>query len=181
MMNDHPTPCPKDQDSEPNDDALWQKALEDLVPCPKTNAGSADTTAIPDFHLPAYHPDAFSALPTAQTVTYRKSGVSLRQFHRQFAYPFQAQYILDLHHMRAASAYDACQYALAHCRRQGFRRLRLICGKGRHGTSVMKGMVLYVLDRTDWVLAYRSADVRQGGTGAVDVYLQSPQKNNDPS
>ena len=167
-------PHPSHTTSE-DDEALWQKALQDLHrhSCASKEKTSDDDSHSIDFYLPSYHPEAFSPLASDHTIQYRQNGISIRQFQRYFAYPFRPQYTLDLHHMRTELAYDACQQALSHCRRQGIRRCRFICGKGRHGISIMKGMVLYVLERTDWVLAYRSADTRQGGTGAIEIYLKN--------
>lgn len=85
---------------------------------------------------------------------------------------------LDLHGMTAAEARQALSYFLADCQAGARRCVRIIHGKGLSspgGRPVLKTHLNSWLRRCDEVLAFCSAQRRDGGTGAVYVLLKSRQ------
>jgi DNA mismatch repair protein MutS2 len=76
---------------------------------------------------------------------------------------------IDLHGMDRTSASTAVRDALAACRRDGVRRLRIIHGKG---TGVLRDEVRFLLDGSADVADVRTAKPRDGGEGAVEVWLE---------
>jgi DNA-nicking Smr family endonuclease len=131
------------------------------------------STAVP-LQLPAYHPDNTPALAANEALKFKKPGLSNRNMHKYFKHPFNPDITLDLHHHHGEAAYYACQTLLQNCYQQKLRSCRIICGLGHRETNLskMKGVAVYVLTRTPFVIAFQSADARAGGLGAIDILLQ---------
>lgn len=86
--------------------------------------------------------------------------------------PWQAK--LDLHGLRADPAQDALLIFLAKQINLNHRCVLIIHGKGGLGAeeaSVLKSLVNHWLRQIPEVLAFHSAIPRDGGTGAVSVFL----------
>ena len=82
----------------------------------------------------------------------------------------------DLHGMRIREARPLLARFLAECRRDGVRCARVIHGKGlgsRGGHAVLKWEVDRWLREHPGVMAFCTAQPRDGGTGAVYVLLKS--------
>ena len=123
---------------------------------------------------PVYDQTLIKPLPGTSVLRYAHASMSTQLFKKVFQSPFKASQTLDLHHHSGKKAYSACQLFLQTAFTHQHRRCRLICGFGHHsqGQSLLKGVCVYVLQRTPFVLAYRSATPTTGGTGAIDVYLR---------
>ncbi len=82
----------------------------------------------------------------------------------------------DLHGMRIREAQALLEEFLRDCRDEGLRCVRVIHGKGlgsRGGHAVLKWEVDRWLRRHDGVMAFCTAQPRDGGTGAIYVLLRS--------
>lgn len=81
----------------------------------------------------------------------------------------------DLHGMRIHEAHTLLADFLRECRNEGARCVRVIHGKGlgsRGGQAVLKWEVDRWLRQHDGVMAFCTAQPRDGGTGAVYVLLR---------
>ena len=81
---------------------------------------------------------------------------------------------LDLHGATAAEAPALLDAFLAECREHGVRCARVVHGKGRRSGPegpVLKGTVHERLARASGVLGFVTAEPRDGGSGAVVVFL----------
>jgi len=86
---------------------------------------------------------------------------------------------LDLHGYTVNEAKTAIQDFLFECKRQHIRYIRIIHGKGYRSDQkipVLKTHVAYWLPQLPDVLAFSSAQARDGGTGAIYVILKSSHK-----
>lgn len=86
---------------------------------------------------------------------------------------------LDLHGYTVNEAKIAIQDFLYECKRQHIRYIRIIHGKGYRSDQkipVLKTHVAYWLPQVSDVLAFSSAQARDGGTGAIYVILKSSRK-----
>ena len=86
---------------------------------------------------------------------------------------------LDLHGYTVNEAKTAIQDFLYECKRQHIRYIRIIHGKGYRSDQkipVLKTHVAYWLPQLNDVLAFSSAQARDGGTGALYVILKSSRK-----
>jgi DNA-nicking Smr family endonuclease len=81
---------------------------------------------------------------------------------------------LDLHQMTVAQARSAVINFLIRSRKQGYRCVRIIHGKGQlsQSSAKLKNCVNCWLQQISWVLAFSSAQARDGGTGALYVLLR---------
>ena len=84
--------------------------------------------------------------------------------------------ILDLHGYTVIEAKVAIQEFLHECKRQHIRYIQIIHGKGYRSEQripVLKTHVAYWLPQHSQVLAFSSAQSKDGGTGALYVLLKS--------
>lgn len=88
---------------------------------------------------------------------------------------YAAQDELDLHHASAAAAEALLRRFLQDARDADARCVRIVHGKGLNssGVPILKNLVDRLLRQRADVLAFHSAPVAQGGTGAVLVLLRS--------
>ncbi|MEX1199805.1 MAG: Smr/MutS family protein [Methylophaga sp.] len=106
---------------------------------------------------------------------FRRPGIQHRQFAKLRTGKVHIEAELDLHGLTAERAEPILAAFLAECQQQQIRCMRIIHGKGwssRDNRPVLKGKVNYWLRQTDAVLAFCSATVEDGGTGALYVLLK---------
>jgi DNA-nicking Smr family endonuclease len=176
----------------PNEDSeevrVFRAAVRDVTPLP-TPADLPQGTALPrprarrrvleaeslgDVAVTADAPGA-GAPGATDPLSFRRAGVrdqTLRQLRRG-RYPVEAE--LDLHGLSQAAARDYLAEFIASSRHAGLRCVRVVHGKGyRSGARgpVLKIAVNTWLRRHTDVLAFTSARVIDGGTGAVYVLLR---------
>jgi DNA-nicking Smr family endonuclease len=181
MKRRAPTPINDD------DSRLFREAIGDVrplepVPPPPTAAKpaphphmlDADEAAVPGELLDmAFDP---ALLEIGEELSYLRDGYPpklLRQLKRG---QFSVQDDIDLHQMNAAAAQASIVTFLAEAKRNGWRCVRIVHGKGLRSRSagpVLKGLTDRMLRRRDDVIAFASARPALGGTGAVVVLLRS--------
>ncbi len=76
---------------------------------------------------------------------------------------------VDLHGMDRASARRVVMEALEGCRRAGVKRLRIVHGKG---TGALREEVRLLLGEHPMVADLRTARPKDGGEGALEVWLE---------
>jgi len=83
---------------------------------------------------------------------------------------------IDLHGLALAEAHRVVAREIVRAATAGFRRLRIITGKGRaHGRATIRGEIRDWLDAPEMkrlIVAVRAAPRERGGDGAVDVQLR---------
>ena len=77
--------------------------------------------------------------------------------------------ILDLHTFRPAEVADLVEEYLDTCRTEGIYQIRIIHGKGK---GVQRRIVRSLLQRLEYVSAFRDAEETAGGWGATEVVLK---------
>ena len=77
--------------------------------------------------------------------------------------------VFDLHTIQPRDVKLVVEEYLKEARRQGFRSVRIIHGKG---IGVQREMVRAILGRTPWVLEWTDAPPEAGGLGATIVRLK---------
>jgi DNA-nicking Smr family endonuclease len=84
---------------------------------------------------------------------------------------------LDLHGLTVVQAHRQVMHFLQHSRASGYRCVLVIHGRGARSAGnipILKMNVNSWLLENEDVLAFHSAQIRDGGTGAVYVLLRSP-------
>lgn len=118
-------------------------------------------------------------LETGEELVFARPGLqhSVLRKLRRGQYSVGAE--LDLHGMTVTEARPALAQFLLDCRQRHVRCVRIVHGKG-HGSHqkrpVLKVKVNSWLRQRDEVLAFCSARIADGGTGAVYVLLRAPRE-----
>jgi DNA-nicking Smr family endonuclease len=182
-----------------DDASLFRAAVRDVKPLEHTAAvaitasaarsDKARTTRRKTAGLAAAFEDAAREMPLladslssedsvtgADVLTFRRPGVrtqTLRHLRRGL-FPVQDQ--LDLHGLNQSAARDSLAEFIERSRAAGYRCVRIVHGKGyRSGARgpILKIAVNSWLKRHGDVMAFTSARVIDGGTGALYVLLRS--------
>lgn len=114
-------------------------------------------------------------IEVGEELAYLKDGHSPRLLRQLKRGQFSIADEIDLHQMTAAVARDAIKQFLDEARREGRLCVKLIHGKGLRSRAqgpVLKRLVDGLLRRRADVIAFASAKVAEGGTGAVIVLLK---------
>lgn len=115
-----------------------------------------------------------------ETLNFRRSGIQQRLFSRLRNGQLQIEAELDLHGMTISVAHEALAKFLHDCQHYKIRCARVIHGKGwgsKQRQPVLKSKLNGWLQQTDDVLAFCSAPIEDGGTGAVYVLLKRQSNN----
>lgn len=112
-------------------------------------------------------------LNSADELSYRRPEIPEKWFKQLKRGQISIQDELDLHHCRAADAEVFLKQFLNQAREEAHYCVRVIHGKGLRSESapVLKALVDRVLRHRGDVLAFSSAPLTQGGTGAVLILL----------
>lgn len=106
---------------------------------------------------------------------FRRPGIQHRQFAKLRTGKIHIDAELDLHGLTADRAELTLAAFLGQCQQQQIRCVRVIHGKGwssRDNRPVLKSKVNYWLRQSEAVLAFCSATIEDGGTGALYVLLK---------
>ncbi len=110
-----------------------------------------------------------------EVLSFRRSGIQHRLFSRLRSGHLAIEAELDLHGMTVAIAHQALASYLQECQTDKLRCVRIVHGKGwssKNQKPVLKTKLNSWLQQEDNVLAFCSAPVEDGGTGAVYVLLR---------
>lgn len=89
-------------------------------------------------------------------------------------YSQQIEAEIDLHQMTKDEAHKEVSDFLEESEVLGYKKIRIITGKGLHsesGVGVLNPYIREILD--DYGYEYSSAKYNEGGEGAIDVFLRS--------
>lgn len=106
---------------------------------------------------------------------YRGPGIQHRVFSKLRTGKVHIEAELDLHGMTLAHAEPTLSQFLEQCQQQGIRCVRVIHGKGwgsKNNKPVLKSKLNHWLRESNSVLAFCSATITDGGTGALYVLLK---------
>jgi DNA-nicking Smr family endonuclease len=114
-------------------------------------------------------------LETGEELAFKRDGIQSRLFQKLKRGQLKIENVLDLHGMTIALAKAELSQFLAEARATNRRCIRIIHGKGKgskQGIPVLKRKLNHWLQQRDDVLAFCSARVIDGGTGAVYVLIR---------
>lgn len=108
-------------------------------------------------------------------VLFQRPGIQPRQLLQLKRGKFRPEAVLDLHGLRQRQAERELRAFIDQSWQEGLRTLLIIHGKGHgsaSGTAVLKSWLVAELPRYPQVLAFCSAQPRDGGTGALYLRLR---------
>ena len=162
-------------DVKPVDDGRIEKNPSKPAPHP-SKLIEDEQQALQDSLSDAYDP---TEIQPGDTLSYKREGIQNREFRKLRTGEYSIQSELDLHGYTVESARIALFGFLRQSQERGHRAIRIIHGKGHRSSNkgpVLKTMVNRWLRQSDPVLAFHSAQPRDGGTGAVYVLLKRLSK-----
>jgi DNA-nicking Smr family endonuclease len=173
------------------DIALFREDVGDIeqIPQEKIHPATKRPNAIPKFkqqRLDQEFNEVFSveyephSIGSEESLNFRRSGIQERLFSRLRRGHLHIEAELDLHGMTIPIAHDALAKFIHDCKHYEIRCARIIHGKGwgsKHHKPVLKAKLNAWLQQTDDVLAFCSAPIEDGGTGAVYVLLRRKTNN----
>lgn len=184
---------PDDDDLSPEDKALFRESIKGTVPLgakhsiatsekksiknetvvekiPRKKTQISTLKNLKDFPL-----SDFSSQPVTgeQALEFRGTGISHKDMKRLKLGDFHIDGVLDLHGSTTEEARDLFLAFLEKAQSQGWRCVRIVHGKGKHGTEtpILKNLVNTWLRQLPSIVAFCSAPSRDGGTGAVYVLI----------
>ncbi|HVN98467.1 MAG TPA: Smr/MutS family protein [Steroidobacteraceae bacterium] len=142
-------------------------------PAPRARFSRAERAAVLRESLAA--PDPQLDIQPGDSLQYRQPGVPETVLRRLRRGDYRIESEIDLHGMTEAEARAQLRQFLQAAAARRLRCLRIVHGKGLrsgHRGPVLKQAVNILLRRVDLVLAFTSAAMRDGGTGATLVLLR---------
>jgi DNA-nicking Smr family endonuclease len=122
--------------------------------------------------------DIESLLETDESLSWRRSGIGADVVKKLRRGQWSIRGQIDLHGLRVDEARLALVEFLVHARRNEWRCLRVIHGKGLGSPSrepVLKGKVMKWLAQREEVMAFCQARPNDGGGGALIVLIRGPR------
>lgn len=112
------------------------------------------------------------------TLFYCKAGVQQQRLKRlkQGRLPIEAS--LDLHGHTIASCLTELNHFIAQCQQHGKRLVLMIHGKGGNDYATLKSLLNQTLRQHPAILAFCTAKLQHGGSGAMYVLLKSTNPGN---
>lgn len=110
------------------------------------------------------------------SLLYNQKGVRLQELSRIKKGDFNVEAVLDLHGLIADEAEQEIIDFISHCYARNQRFIRIIHGKGYNSNEqhpILKNIVNQILREIKEVIAFSSAQEKDGGVGAVNILLRA--------
>jgi len=123
--------------------------------------------------------DAEMAEDCPDILSFSRSGLQHNVLKKLRQGKFPIEHMLDLHGLTVAQASRELLEFLGECKAVGIRHAIIIHGKGFRSKDkpVIKPMINRWLKSVDMVLAFHSAQAKDGGSGAIYVLFKRPSVN----
>ena len=112
-------------------------------------------------------------IASEEYISYQSSGLRNKKWQKLTKGVIEIEGVLDLHGEKVAEAFKKLLNFIQCCLENNHRCLLIIHGKGQHGKPVLKNHLNYWLRHHPYVMAFVSAQPKDGGNGAVYVLLRS--------
>lgn len=169
------------------DRELFKRAMKDITPLKKKNNLSVSSTHMPfptqNQNTPLKEPPTYALtlnswiqenVSSQDYLSYQKNGFNPQHFQKLRKGRYTIEATLDLHHLTIEEAETEFTRFLITSRQKYYRVIKLIHGKGSRDPNrpaILKNHVNHWLKQCPFVLAFCSAAAKDGGTGAVYIYL----------
>ena len=170
-----------------DDDALFRQAMQDVTPLKPDNRvrhrpAPAKTPPLRPLQQEPGAGQLFSTdiidEPCPDRLYFERAGGAQKSVLKKLrGGKLPVDSTLDLHGLNIEQARQQLIDFIESCRQFGYRHVIIVHGKGFRSQDrpVIKPMVNRWLQETDEVLAFSSAQPKDGGTGAVYVLLRKPR------
>lgn len=157
---------------------LWKRFTEDIEPLQEADRAALEDAVAPDgtYRAPGPVEQIVPDGPRPQTsVPGSSAQLDRRTEDKLRKGKMEIEARIDLHGYTQEQAYAALNEAIPAWQKQGKRCVLVITGKGRGGDGVLRQKVPQWLDAfplSPIVLKFFTARIRDGGEGALYVYLR---------
>jgi DNA-nicking Smr family endonuclease len=168
------------------DEALFRANMRDVKPIKysKVTLRPAKSAPMPKkvkiSYEPESEPDFFSDYEKLPPVSgedlleFSRSGLQHKTLRNLRNGKYNIESILDLHGMTVSEARESLGSFLVRCRKKKVRLVLIIHGKGRDTSNpILKNKLNHWLRQTEQVLAFCSATIKHGRSGALYVLLKA--------
>lgn len=165
------------------DRELFRRSVGDVSPVKhhkiapvKIKKKSRPVSLEPEISLAKVHADRFDDCNAATTLWFARDGVQTKQLKKFKEGKFPCQAECDLHGLTEKQAEIELEQFIYYALQQGLRHIRIVHGQGYRSENQfpkLKNLVNQTLPEFADVLAFCSAQPRDGGLGAVYVLLKS--------
>jgi len=158
-------------------------AYDKIIPVtkpPTTKLQSRQNTAVEPHSTLSDIYEPSTVVGSEESLSFRRSGIQERLLSRLRNGHLKMDAELDLHGMTIPVAHQALVTFIQDCLKYKIRSARLIHGKGwssKHHKPILKSKLNGWLREMDDVLAFCSARIEDGGTGALYILLRRLDKN----
>ena len=145
----------------------------DAAPSVKQRSSCRDESSLTDIYEPN------DLVGSEEALAFRRSGIQERQLSKLRGGQIKMDAELDLHVMTIPIAHQALVDFISDCLSYNIRGARIIHGKGwssKHHKPILKTKLNHWLREMDEVLAFCSARIEDGGTGALYLLLRKQAK-----
>ena len=156
-----------------SDAELFEQAMSDVKRI--HHAESSPRQARHSIPVLSTAPPSNSASEFGEELRFVRPGIQTSVLQKLRRGSFAIEATLDLHGLTAAEAASRVTQFIQQSQTAGRSAVRIVHGKGLGSTGrqpVLKTRVQELLPQLSAVLAFRSARIQNGGTGAVDVLIR---------
>lgn len=171
---------------DPDESKLFRDAMRNVKPLTHTKIHSESRK--PSIRLRRRHTEPsettgerfefsdYEKLPPVDSETFlefSRAGLQHKMLRKLRLGQYNAEAFLDLHGQTIDEARESLAEFLLQCQQDGLRHVVIIHGKGRHDkVPILKNKLNHWLRQTPQVIAFCTATLKDGGTGAVYVLLK---------
>ncbi|WP_051640706.1 Smr/MutS family protein [Thiomicrorhabdus sp. Milos-T2] len=117
-----------------------------------------------------------SKVSAFESILYHQKGIRLQELSKLKKGEFSIQAVLDLHGFTQDTAEQQIIEFVSHCYHEKYRFIRIIHGKGYNSEDeypILKNLVNQLLRQIKVIIAFASTPEKDGGTGAVNLFLKA--------
>jgi DNA-nicking Smr family endonuclease len=142
------------------------KTLSTLIKTPKPQPTIKESELTDEDELPPVTGSDF--------LQFARVGIQHKVLRKLKSAQYTIEAVLDLHGKTIAEAKEALELFLQECQQQHIKYVLMIHGKGQHsGSPILKNRLNHWLRQSKTVMAFCSAKIRHGHTGALYVLLKT--------
>jgi DNA-nicking Smr family endonuclease len=131
-------------------------------------------------HHARFQESSAQQVTSHETILFHQKGIRLQDIAKLKKGAFSNQAQLDLHGYTSEEAHRILYEFINHAHQEKLRYVRVVHGKGYNSEDqypVIKNLVNQMLRTLPTVLAFCSAPEKEGGAGAVNIFLKNIDKH----
>ncbi len=175
------------KNSDQDENQLFREAMRDVKPLAHTKVEAPRKSPVsfkrrrqevredPDNQFEFSDYEKLPPVSSESFLEFSRPGIQHKMLRKLRLGQYNAEAFLDLHGKTSDEARESLSGFLLQCQEKGLRHIMIIHGKGRHDKApILKNKLNHWLRQTPQVIAFCTATLKDGGTGAMYVLLRAP-------